>query len=113
MGFIEAIKIALQSLWANKLRSVLTLVGVVIGVASVIAVITLTNGVNKYVATKVYRYGADVFTLSKQPPVIFTYEEYEYIQPRKDKELGSYQAIPDTCKTCVDVGALQSTTVKV
>ncbi len=68
MEFIEAIKIALQSLWANKLRSILTLIGVVIGVASVIAVITLTNGVNKYVATKVYSYGADVFTLSKRRP---------------------------------------------
>jgi putative ABC transport system permease protein len=113
MEFIEAIKIALQSLWANKLRSILTLIGVVIGVASVIAVITLTNGVNKYVATKVYRYGADVFTLSKQPPVIFTYEEYEQFQRRKDIHLEDYQAIRDSCKSCVDVGALQSTTGKV
>jgi putative ABC transport system permease protein len=113
MEFIEAIKIALQSLWANKLRSILTLIGVVIGVASVIAVITLTNGVNKYVATKVYRYGADVFTLSKQPPVIFTYEEYEKFQRRKDIHLEDYQAIRDACKACVDVGALQSTTGKV
>src|SRR5271154_989655 len=113
MEFVEAIKIALQSLWANKLRSILTLIGVVIGVASVIAVITLTNGVNKYVATKVYRYGADVFTLSKQPPVIFTYEEYEKFQRRKDIHLEDYQAIRDNCKTCVDVGALQSTTGKV
>ena len=40
MEFKEAVKIALQSLWANKLRSVLTLLGVVIGVASVIAVVT-------------------------------------------------------------------------
>jgi putative ABC transport system permease protein len=113
MEFIEAIKIALQSLWANKLRSILTLIGVVIGVASVIAVITLTNGVNKYVATKVYRYGADVFTLSKQPPVIFTYEEFEKFQKRKDIHLEDYQAIHDSCKSCVDVGALQSTTGKV
>jgi putative ABC transport system permease protein len=113
MEFIEAIKIALQSLWANKLRSILTLIGVVIGVASVIAVITLTNGVNKYVATKVYSYGADVFTLSKQPPVIFTYEEYEKFQRRKDIHLEDYQAIRDSCKACVDVGALQSTTGKV
>jgi putative ABC transport system permease protein len=113
MEFIEAIKIALQSLWANKLRSVLTLIGVVIGVASVIAVITLTNGVNKYVATKVYSYGADVFTLSKQPPVIFTYEEYEKYQKRKDIHLEDYEAIRDDCKTCVDVGALQATTGKV
>ena len=44
MEFKEAVKIALQSLWANKLRSVLTLLGVVIGVASVIAVVTLVNG---------------------------------------------------------------------
>ena len=52
MEFKEAVKIALQSLWANKLRSVLTLLGVVIGVASVIAVVTLVNGANTYVTTK-------------------------------------------------------------
>ena len=40
----EAFRLALQSLWANKLRTVLTLLGVVIGVASVIAVVTLING---------------------------------------------------------------------
>jgi putative ABC transport system permease protein len=113
MEFIEAIKIALQSLWANKLRSVLTLIGVVIGVASVIAVITLTNGVNKYVATKVYGYGADVFTLSKAPSVIFSYEEYEKYQRRKDIHIDDYHAIHDLCKSCADVGALQSTTGKV
>lgn len=113
MEFIEAVKLALQSLWANKLRSVLTLIGVVIGVASVIAVITLTNGVNKYVATKVYGYGADVFTLSKQPSVIFSYEEYEKYQKRKDIHLEDYQAIHELCKSCADVGALQSTSGKV
>ena len=39
----EAFRIAVQSLWANKLRSILTLLGVVIGVASVIAVVTLID----------------------------------------------------------------------
>src|SRR5271155_5383303 len=106
MEFVEAIKIALQSLWANKLRSILTLIGVVIGVASVIAVITLTNGVNKYVATKVYRYGADVFTLSKQPPVIFTYEQWEKFQKRKNIKIEDFYAIQDLCKSCGSVGAL-------
>ena len=70
MKFTEAIKIALQSLWANKLRSILTLMGVMIGVAAVIMVITLVNGANQFVATKVYGYGADVFTASKQPWVV-------------------------------------------
>jgi putative ABC transport system permease protein len=43
MEFKEAVKIALQSLWSNKLRSVLTLLGVVIGVASVIAVVRVVR----------------------------------------------------------------------
>jgi ABC-type antimicrobial peptide transport system permease subunit len=52
MQFAEAFKLALQSLWANKLRTILTLMGVVMGVASVIMVITLVNGANTYVGTK-------------------------------------------------------------
>ena len=72
MGFRESLKIALQSLWANKMRSILTLIGVVIGVASVIMIVTMINGVNKYVATKVYGYGADVFTASQMPQVIMS-----------------------------------------
>jgi len=58
MQFSEAVKLALQSLWANKLRTILTLIGVVMGVASVIMVITLVNGANRYVATKLTDHGA-------------------------------------------------------
>ena len=61
MNIAEAIRIALQSLWVNKLRSVLTLLGVVIGVAAVIAVVTFVSGINDYVAQKVFNLGADVF----------------------------------------------------
>ncbi len=113
MELKEAFKIALQSLWANKLRSVLTLIGVVIGVSSVIAVITLTNGVNRYVATKVYGYGADVFTLSKQSPVIFSYDQWEKFQKRKNVKIDDYYAIRDSCKSCQEVGALLNTSGKV
>jgi len=113
MEFREAIKIALQSLWANKLRSVLTLLGVVIGVGSVIAVVTLVNGANVYVAEKIYRYGADVFTVSKQPRVISSYEEYTKFQKRKIIRLEDYQFVLEHCHRCQAVGALQSTTGKV
>src|SRR5205085_10031680 len=65
MHIIEAVRIALQSLWANKLRSVLTLLGVVIGVSSVIAVVTFVSGINGYVANRIFRLGADVFIISK------------------------------------------------
>jgi putative ABC transport system permease protein len=113
MEFKEAVKIALQSLWANKLRSVLTLLGVVIGVTSVIAVVTLVNGANTYVTTKFSSYGADVFTVSKMPQIITSSEAYQRYQKRKNILLPDYQYIKDNCQHCVGIGAMQSTTVKV
>ncbi len=113
MEFKEAVKIALQSLWANKLRSVLTLLGVVIGVTSVIAVVTLVNGANTYVTTKFSRYGADVFTVSKMPQIITSSEDYQRFQKRKNILFLDYQYIKENCKLCVGIGAMQSTTSKV
>ena len=113
MEFKEAVKVALQSLWANKLRSVLTLLGVVIGVTSVIAVVTLINGANDYVTTKFARYGADVFTVSKMPQIITSPEDYQRYQKRKNILFSDYQYIKENCKHCVGIGAQQSTTSKV
>jgi putative ABC transport system permease protein len=113
MEFKEAVRIALQSLWANKLRSVLTLLGVVIGVTSVIAVVTLVNGANTYVTTKFSRYGADVMTISKMPHIITSSEDYQRFQKRKNILLPDYQYIKDNCKRCIGMGAMQSTTAKV
>ncbi len=113
MEFKEAVKIALQSLWANKLRSVLTLLGVVIGVASVIAVVTLVNGANTFVTTKFTRYGADVFTISKRPQIITSDEEYERYQKRKDILFPDYQYVVANCHRCTGIGAQQASVGKV
>ncbi len=113
MELKEAFKIALQSLWANKLRSILTLLGVVIGVASVIAVVTLVNGANVYVASKVNRYGADTFTISKQPQIITSYEQYTEFQKRKNILLDEYLFVAENCKHCEQVGAQQTSTGKI
>jgi putative ABC transport system permease protein len=105
MQLIEAFRLALQSLWANKLRSILTLIGVVMGVASVIMVITLVNGANRYVSTKLSGYGADVFTVTKMSSVIFTPEEYFKYQKRKILRIEDYNAVRDACTECSEVGA--------
>jgi putative ABC transport system permease protein len=105
MGFRESLKIALQSLWANKMRSILTLIGVVIGVASVIMIVTMINGVNTYVATKVYGYGADVFTASQMPQVIMSSDEYLKYQKRKILRMDDYEAVKDECTACTGAGA--------
>ena len=97
MLFSEAIKLALQSLWANKLRTFLTLIGVVMGVASVIMVITLVNGANTYVSTKLVSHGADVFAVRRMPGVIFSAEEYLKFNKRKILRIEDYEAIRDSC----------------
>src|SRR3954471_6417514 len=105
MNTLEAIRIALQSLWANKLRSTLTLLGVVIGVAAVIAVVTFVNGINGYVATKIFNLGADVFIVSKISPVITTIDQLIESQKRKDVTLDDYEAVAEGCVHCSLVGA--------
>src|SRR6185437_9522436 len=106
MKFIEAFKLALQSLWGNKLRSILTLVGVIMGVASVIMVITLVQGANRYVSTKLSGYGADVFTITQMSSVIFTPEEYFKFQKRKILRMDDYDALREGCTECSEVGAM-------
>jgi putative ABC transport system permease protein len=105
MNVAEAMRIALQSLWANKLRSVLTLLGVVIGVSSVIAVVTFVNGINGYVAEKVFNLGADVFIVNKQKNVITNLDDYLAGQKRKNFQLDDYEAVRDECTECKVVGA--------
>jgi len=102
----EAFKLALQSLWGNKLRTILTLVGVVMGVASVIMVITLVQGAKKYISTKLSGYGADVFTVTRMSSVIFSADDYFRYQKRKILHIEDYQAIRDNCTECSEVGAL-------
>lgn len=113
MEFTEALKLALQSLWANKLRSILTLLGVVIGVASVITVVTLTNGAKEFVTSKINTYGASVVTVTKMPQTFITLEEYLSFQKRRDITYDDYKAIVSDCKSCVSVGAQRTTTGKV
>jgi putative ABC transport system permease protein len=113
MLFGEAFKLALQSLWANKLRTILTLIGVIIGVSSVIMVVTLTNGAKQFVTSKINTYGAAVITVSKMPQTFMTIEEFVEFQKRRDVTYDDYLAIAGECRSCVSVGAQRTTTGKV
>lgn len=113
MNYVEAIRVALQSLWANKLRSVLTLLGVVIGVGAVIAVVTFVSGINDYVAKKIFNLGADVFIISKMSAVETNVDHFLEAEKRKNLEMDDYQAVAEACRHCEYVGALMQTSGKV
>src|SRR3954470_16429878 len=113
MQFIEALRLALQSLWANKLRSILTLLGVIIGVGSVITVVTLTNGAKQFVTSKINSYGAATVTISKMPQTFITMEEYLSFQKRRDVTYDDYRAVIQECRLCQSVGGQRHGTGKV
>src|SRR5260370_6131876 len=105
MNITEAIKIAFLSLWANKLRSALTLLGVVIGVAAVMAVFAFDNATKGWVATKILNLGGDVFIVLKISPAITNIDKFLAGEKRKDLTMEDYQAVLEACKHCEWVGA--------
>lgn len=113
MHISEAIRVALQSLWANKLRSVLTLLGVVIGVGAVIAVVTFVSGINDYVAKKIFNLGADVFIVSKMSAVETNVDRFLEAEKRKNIDMEDFQTVAEACRHCEYVGAQMQTSGKV
>jgi putative ABC transport system permease protein len=63
--FLETLKLALDSLRAHKLRSFLTLLGVILAVATLVSVMSVIAGLNRYIADKVADLGANVFVIDR------------------------------------------------
>ena len=67
---LESIAIALRAIWANKLRSFMTLLGNIVAVTSIVTVVSLIQGVNAMVSTAIVTdVGADSFTIQRMPPL--------------------------------------------
>jgi putative ABC transport system permease protein len=97
--FIETLKLALAAIWAHKLRSALTLLGMIVGVTAFVVVVSLIAGFNRYVDEKIAGIGAKSFTVQRFNPLEdfkdtdtiaaaqrrnkeITIEDYEYLKER-------------------------------
>jgi putative ABC transport system permease protein len=100
----ESFLVAVGSLRANKLRTALTLVGIVVGVAAVIAVVTIIQGLDNKVASTFSSQGSTVFTISKRPQIIRSREEFVKFNKRKDVTAEDADAITRLCASCWRVG---------
>jgi putative ABC transport system permease protein len=65
IALLEGIRIALSAIWAQKLRSALTLLCVIIAILSIIAVVSVLDGMDQYVREEIAGAGANVFTLRR------------------------------------------------
>jgi putative ABC transport system permease protein len=107
MPFIEAIKLAISAILSHKLRSFLTLLGVIFGVATVIVVVSLIEGFNAYVDEKIADIGTNAFSVQK-----YSLEDFASIEAlnaarrrNKDITLDDLEALRSRSGAIHEVGA--------
>jgi putative ABC transport system permease protein len=82
----ELIRLAAKTLWSNRLRSALTVLGTAVAVLAIVAVVSILNGADRYVAQQILTSGPDVFTLTKVG-FVMDFEAMLEAQKRRDLEL--------------------------
>jgi len=107
MPFIEALKLAIAAILGHKLRSFLTLLGVIFGVATVIVVVSLVEGFNAYVDEKIADIGTNAFAVRK-----FSIEDFSSVEAlnaarrrNKDIRLDDVEALRARGGAILEVGA--------
>ncbi|MDQ3920528.1 MAG: ABC transporter permease [Acidobacteriota bacterium] len=106
--YADAARIALQSIFAHKLRAFLTLIGIIIGVASVVVVGAAISGLNTYVMEKVTAVlGVNHFMIARMAHQgHLSQEDWEKMNRRnKILHLDDYEWVHERCAACEEVGA--------
>ena len=102
----ELLGMAWDTLRSNRLRSFLALLGLVIGVATLITVMTLVQGANTYVEQKFANLGVRVFRVSKTPLLAINFDEFIKALRYKDITADDLEAVRAACRNCEAVGAM-------
>jgi putative ABC transport system permease protein len=106
--YADAVKIAFQSILAHKLRAFLTLIGIIIGVSSVVVVGASISGLNTFVVDKLSKLlGANHFMIARMMHIgRMSDEEWERMDRRNKRlEWDDFEWLQTHCPTCSDVGA--------
>lgn len=109
----ENLGIAAESIRVNKLRAVLTVLGLTMGVATLITVMTIVQGANTYVEQKVANLGVNVFQIARTPFAVVNFNAIIKALRNRYITADDLQAVADSCRHCQYVGAQVSTTINV
>jgi putative ABC transport system permease protein len=99
----ELFRVSSSALTRHKLRAFLTLLGVIIGVATVVGVVSVISGLNAYVKDKVIGLNPDIVIFTKYG-IIMSREEWLIAMKRKDLTLTDMQIVRNECRLCAQVG---------
>src|SRR5215472_1428984 len=104
VSFKEPAMIALETLRAHKLRSFLTLLGVILAVATLIVVVSMVQGANKYVAEKAANFGSNVFVIQRYPLITSLEQFVKFTRTNKMVKLDDYEFLRDNMQLAKEVG---------
>jgi len=105
INFGESLSLAFSSLWESKLRTFLTLLGIIIGVLTIITVVSVIQGLNNYVYTKMAFFWANDFSVSKFSSFASTVKEYREQMKRRDLTLEDVRLLREKASACELIGA--------
>jgi putative ABC transport system permease protein len=109
----DDLRVAVDALNAHKLRAVLTVLGLTMGVATLMTVMTLVQGANLYVEQKIANLGTNVFRLAKTPFAVVDFTVVVKSLKNKNIDISDYRAVAELCTACEAVGASASGTLSV
>ncbi|HSM78727.1 MAG TPA: ABC transporter permease [Bryobacteraceae bacterium] len=101
----DSIGQSVAALRAHRLRAALTILGLTMGVATLITVMTIVQGANRYVEQKIARLGTDTFQISKTPFTITDIDAIIRALRYKNLNLDDMRAVADGCVSCEETGA--------
>lgn len=104
----ETLWIALDTLRAHKLRTFLTLLGVILAVATLVAVMSVLNGLNVYVADKIANLGANAFVIDRIG-IATNFKEWNEARKRPPLDIADFEAVRDGMKLAEQVAGEQDT----
>src|SRR5947208_204368 len=105
----EPVGVALETLRQHKMRSFLMLLGIILSVSTLIVVISLISGVNKYIANRVANLGSNVFLLTRFPLITDVQELVKAERRNKKVTWEDYEALRDNMKLPLRMGVEQRT----
>jgi putative ABC transport system permease protein len=103
---------SVSALRQHKLRAVLTVIGLTMGVATLITVMTLVQGANVYVEQKIARLGTNVFQAAKTPFVVTDFNQVIKALKYKNLTMDDVRAVAEGCRECLEVGASLNSTAR-
>jgi len=113
MEIRDHLSLAVDAIRAHKLRSALTILGLTMGVATLITVMTIVQGANTYVETKIANLGTNVFRVAKTPFAVVDFTVIVKALKNKNIYPDDLAAVRDLCKNCELVGASVNGTLSV